>query len=135
MKKHVLTYSVANNTKASLAIALSFFFEAVSILLFRMEYNTIACIFRGFVLIRMFVQLHDMAHFSFFSNITVNRIVGKFFGIYTHYPFNAWRDGHNHHHKHFGNLDRSDVSQTILFTKKEWESMKGIKKIVVRILR
>jgi omega-6 fatty acid desaturase (delta-12 desaturase) len=57
------------------------------------------------------------------------------FGVYVHFPFNAWRDGHNHHHKHFGNLDRFDASQTILFTKKQYEAMSKPKKILVRIFR
>lgn len=65
----------------------------------------------------------------------MNVIVGKILGIYQHYPYNAWRDGHNHHHKHFGNLDRLDMSQTILFTKQQYAEMKGITKIAARIFR
>jgi omega-6 fatty acid desaturase (delta-12 desaturase) len=70
--------------------------------------------------VRFFIQFHDMAHFSYFSSLKLNIIVGKIIGIYTHFPFNAWRDGHNHHHKHFGNLDKFDASQTILFTKEQY---------------
>ena len=76
-----------------------------------------------------------MAHFSFFSNMSLNIALGKLIGVYVHFPFNAWRDGHNHHHKHFGNLDRFDASQTILFTKKQYEAMSKPKKILVRIFR
>ena len=65
----------------------------------------------------------------------LNKFIGSFFGIYVHFPFTAWRDGHNHHHKHFGNLDRLDLSQTILFTKKQYQEMKPLKKILVRIVR
>lgn len=85
--------------------------------------------------VRFFIQFHDMAHFSFFESIKTNIFFGKLIGIHTHFPFNSWRDGHNHHHKHFGNLDRLDLSQTILFTKKQYEEMKGIKKIAARVLR
>lgn len=85
--------------------------------------------------IRLFVQYHDMAHFSFFSSITLNKAVGHVLGIYNHFPFTAWRDGHNHHHKHFGNLDRLDLSQTILFTKKQYNEMSPLKRIIIRIFR
>lgn len=61
-----------------------------------------------------------MAHFSFFNDVNLNKVLGRFIGIYVHFPFEAWRDGHNHHHKHFGNIDRLDLSQTILFTKKQY---------------
>jgi omega-6 fatty acid desaturase (delta-12 desaturase) len=72
------------------------------------------------VTVRLFVQFHDMAHYSFFSSMTMNKIIGKILGVYVHFPFDSWRKGHNHHHKHFGNLDRLDLSQTILFTKKQY---------------
>jgi len=87
------------------------------------------------VTVRLFVQFHDMAHHSYFSSMTLNRYIGKLLGIYMHFPFNSWRNGHNYHHKHFGNLDRLDLSQTILFTKKQYENMSRPMKILVRIVR
>jgi fatty acid desaturase len=65
----------------------------------------------------------------------MNKLIGKMIGIYVHFPFDNWRDGHNHHHKHFGNLDRMDLSQTILFTKKQYDEMKMPLKLIVRIFR
>lgn len=85
--------------------------------------------------VRFFIQFHDMAHFSFFKDMKWNIYVGRFIGILTHFPFDGWRDGHNHHHKHFGNLDRLDLSQTILFTKAQYDSWSKGKKIFVRIIR
>lgn len=85
--------------------------------------------------LRVFVQFHDMAHNSYFSTITMNGIVGRVIGVYVHFAFDSWRDGHNHHHKHFGNLDRLDLSQTIIFTKNQYEKMTGAKKIMARFLR
>lgn len=85
--------------------------------------------------VRFFIQFHDMAHFSFFKSISLNRIFGTLIGVYVHFPFEAWRDGHNHHHKHFGNLDRLDLSQTILFTKRQYEGWPSSRRILVRILR
>lgn len=76
-----------------------------------------------------------MAHFSFFQSIQLNKLVGHIIGVYTHFPFDMWRDGHNFHHKHFGNLDKVDLSQTILFNKETYEKWATPKKIIVRIFR
>ena len=85
--------------------------------------------------LRFFMLFHDMAHFSFFKSIVLNKLVGSLIGVYVCFPFQAWRDGHNHHHRHFGNLDRLDLSQTILFTKKQYESWPLHKRIFIRIFR
>ena len=76
-----------------------------------------------------------MAHFSFFESIQMNKIVGHIVGLYVQFPFQMWRDGHNYHHKHFGNLDKQDLSQTIFFTKKTYDNLPLPKKILVRIAR
>jgi omega-6 fatty acid desaturase (delta-12 desaturase) len=131
----LVKYTKADDRKAWTAIAVTVLMQIIAFALIKMNFIIIGWSFNVFICVRIFVQFHDMAHFSFFSSITMNRFVGKIFGIYTHFPFNAWRDGHNHHHKHFGNIDRLDLSQTILFTKKQYESWSGLKKIAIRILR
>jgi omega-6 fatty acid desaturase (delta-12 desaturase) len=50
------------------------------------------------------------------------------------FPFSAWRDGHNHHHATFGLID-IDTSQTILFTKKDYEQFSPPFKCFVRVVR
>ena len=86
-------------------------------------------------IVRVFVQYHDMAHFSFFESIWLNKLFGHLIALYVHFPFQMWRDGHNYHHKHFGNLDKVDLSQTILFTKKQYESYPTLKKLWIRLYR
>lgn len=121
MKKHVQSYCKPNDFKAWIAIGLSFAFEALAILLIHLNLSLLGWAIHTLNAVRFFIQFHDMAHFSFFSSLQMNIIFGKLIGIYVHFPFNSWRDGHNHHHKHFGNIDRLDLSQTILFTKKQYE--------------
>jgi omega-6 fatty acid desaturase (delta-12 desaturase) len=120
MKKHVLQYSQPDDKTAWLMLALSIAIEGVAIAFIHMGYRLIGWSIHTLCLVRLFIQFHDMAHFSYFSSIQTNTIVGKLIGVLTHQPFNAWRDGHNHHHKHYGNLDKPDLSQTILFTKKQY---------------
>lgn len=135
MKKHVQSYGQPDDRKAWLALGGSFLYEVLAIALIHLDQRLLGWTLHSLNMVRFFIQFHDMAHFSFFSSIPLNRFFGKLIGIYTHFPFEGWRDGHNHHHKHFGNLDRLDLSQTILFTKKQYEEMKGIRKILTRILR
>lgn len=135
MKQHIQKYAKPDDKKAWMSLAISFAEQAIVILLIKMGLGIIGWFCQIFLTVRFFIQFHDMAHFSFFESMKMNTIVGKIFGIYQHFPFNAWRDGHNHHHKHYGNLDRADVSQTILFTKKEYEEMKGMKKVFMRLFR
>lgn len=120
VKKHVMKYCEPNDTKAWTGIAITMVFQALAILLIHQKHAFLGWALNSLVIVRMFVQFHDMAHFSYFKSITMNKVVGSLFGVYVHFPFQAWRDGHNHHHKHFGNLDRVDLSQTILFSKEQY---------------
>lgn len=117
-KQHVQKYAKPDDKKAWLSLGVSCLQQAFVVFLIKMDYDLLGWFIHLFLTVRWFIQFHDMAHFSFFTTMKMNTIVGKLLGIYHHFPFNAWRDGHNHHHKHFGNLDRADVSQTIIFTKK-----------------
>lgn len=121
MRKFVASYGKPDDRKATIALGISLALGAVAIGMIHIGMEFLGWSLNVLMILRLFMQFHDMAHFSFFSSMTANTIVGKLIGIYTHFPFNAWRDGHNHHHKHFGNLDRLDVSQTILFTKKQYD--------------
>jgi fatty acid desaturase len=135
MKKFVQSYGIPNDNKAYLALGITAIVEIAAILLIHANLGLLGWGIHTLNCVRIFVQFHDMAHFSFFSDMSKNIFFGKIFGVYVHFPFNAWRDGHNHHHKHFGNLDRFDASQTILFTKKQYEAMSLPKKILVRVFR
>jgi omega-6 fatty acid desaturase (delta-12 desaturase) len=128
-------YIKPNDTKAWTALGISLLIEAVALALIFSPLSLMGWVLHTLNMVRFFIQFHDMAHFSFFSSIAANKAVGRMIGIYVNFPFDNWRDGHNHHHKHFGNLDRTDLSQTILFTKKQYEEMKTPLKLLVRILR
>ena len=126
-----------NNTYKAAILLLSFFLQASALFMIFFSDAYAFLYYLGWSvhslnIVRIFIQMHDMAHYSFFSNSKLNYHVGTLFGIYTFFPFIAWRDGHNHHHKHFGNLDRFDASQTILFTK--WFCSKTTKNYIMDAL-
>jgi len=135
LNKHINRYIKPNNTRAFLALGVTLLIEVVAILLIKYNVYFIGWTIHCLNMVRIFVQFHDMAHFSYFESIWLNKVVGHVVGLYVQFPFQMWRDGHNHHHKHFGNLDRTDLSQTILFSKKDYEGYSVPKKIFVRIFR
>ena len=98
----------------------SFAIEALAIILINLDVFYLGWVIHCLNMVRFFIQFHDMAHFSFFESIQMNKIIGHIIGVYVLFPFPMWRDGHNFHHRHFGNLDRIDLSQTILFSKKQY---------------
>lgn len=117
LTSYINGYIRPDNTKAWTAILGSLAYELLAILLIHLNLGVLGWMVHTLNIVRLFIQFHDMAHFSFFPSIRTNKLLGHLIGVYTFFPFDMWRDGHNHHHKHFGNLDRVDLSQTILFTK------------------
>lgn len=120
LNRFVNGYIKPNDRKAWLSVTFSIVIQAVAFFFMKHNLMILGWILSTLNMLRLFIIFHDTAHFSFFSSMTMNKIVGKIIGVYVHFPFNMWRDGHNYHHKHFGNLDRVDLSQTILFTKKQY---------------
>jgi acyl-lipid omega-6 desaturase (Delta-12 desaturase) len=135
LNKHISKFIRPNNTRAFLALGVSLLVEAVAIFLILTNVYLLGWTIHCLNMVRIFVQFHDMAHFSYFESIWLNKLVGHIVGVYVQYPFQMWRDGHNHHHKHFGNLDKVDLSQTIVFTKKDYEGYSTPRKLFVRFFR
>lgn len=135
VKAHIKKFASPQDAEAWKGLGVTFLVQLLAVYLIYAGQSTLGWIVHGFNIIRIFVQFHDMAHYSYFSSIPLNKLFGSIFGMHVHFPFNAWRDGHNHHHRHFGNLDRLDVSQSILFTKKQYDNFSPKIRILVRILR
>jgi omega-6 fatty acid desaturase (delta-12 desaturase) len=130
----ILKFSQANNYLACINLLESVLVQLLSVYLIY-RHNYWGSITYSLTMVRIFIQMHDMAHYSFFKSNRFNNHIGQILGILTFMPLLAWKNGHNHHHKHFGNLDKYDASQTILFTKKEYDSMPKFKKLLIRIFR
>ena len=75
---------------------------------------------RGLVGVRAFILLHDMGHKSYFRNkvkvlnvdVDLNAIIGTLLSAVNVTSYQHWISGHNHHHKHSNNMDRSQLSQS-----------------------
>lgn len=67
-------------------------------------------------LVRLFAIQHDCSHDSFFGSRTANMWAGRFIGILTLTPFDAWRRAHALHHASSGNLDQRGIGDVTTLT-------------------
>lgn len=135
IRNHIQIYTTPTNTVACKHLIITGLIQAVALFLINSPWSIIGWILNTLNYVRTFIIFHDLGHYSYFPNIKINSIIGHFIGIYIGFPFHAWRDGHNVHHSVFGNLDHVDTSQTILFTKKQYESFARYIKVAARIIR
>jgi omega-6 fatty acid desaturase (delta-12 desaturase) len=135
MLEHCKHFAKPDTFVACVTIAKTVAVEACAIACIHSEFALLGWVLHALNRIRWFVIFHDMAHYSFFPSVTYNQYVGELLGAYMMFPFQAWRDGHNHHHQHFGILGGEDVSQTILFTKQQYISYPFLQRFGIRLVR
>lgn len=69
------------------ALGVSLILQMASICIISANYDLIGWSLQVLTFVRFFVQFHDMAHFSFFASINLNKICGNILGIVLHIPF------------------------------------------------
>jgi len=80
-------------------------------------------IFSGLAFLRLFIQFHDMAHFSFFPSARWNQEIGTILGGPCLTPFSYWKRTHDHHHQHSNDLNFLQTSQTCPITLKQYQAL------------
>ena len=68
------------------------------------------------LLVRVFIIQHDCGHGAFFKSRRLNDLVGLFCSLLTFTPYAHWRRQHNHHHRHWNNLDRREAGADLYST-------------------
>jgi len=114
---YVQKYAKANNTQAWWELLSSL---ALHVIIIASPFKWIFFLILVGLRVRMFVIFHDMGHLSFFSNSTLNRIVGTLIGPLVWTPYSYWVSGHNKHHKVSNNLDKSQYAQSSPWTVQEF---------------
>jgi omega-6 fatty acid desaturase (delta-12 desaturase) len=115
---HIATYAVPHHGWAFYHIFTTLI-ALVSWYCLSEQWRWYAIPLRGLVGVRAFILLHDMGHKSYFRNLKIlnmnlnlNAIVGTLFSVVNVTSFQHWISGHNHHHQHSNNMDRSQLSQS-----------------------
>eukprot|EP01027_Heterolobosea_sp_BB2_P004137 GEZU01006286.1.p1 GENE.GEZU01006286.1~~GEZU01006286.1.p1 ORF type:complete len:337 (+),score=98.58 GEZU01006286.1:341-1351(+) len=92
-------------------------------------------ILTGLMRMRLFVIFHDMGHGSYFSSARLNKIFGTLIGsIALFVSYTYWNKGHNHHHKHANNMDRSLFSQSSPWTVKQYLSATPKQRLIYKFI-
>lgn len=86
-------------------------------------------------LVRLFMIQHDCGHGSFFSSQKVNDWIGRFIGILTLTPYDAWRRNHAIHHASTGHLERRGIGDIATLTVAEYHALPFLKRLGYRLYR
>lgn len=85
--------------------------------------------------VRLFMIQHDCGHASFFQSKRACNWVGFCLGVITLTPYQYWRQTHNYHHSHSGDLDFRGLGDILTKTVAEYESMSWWGKLRYRLYR
>lgn len=77
-------------------------------------------ILSGLTFLRLFIQFHDMGHFSFFPSAFWNTKLGTILGGPVLTPYGYWKHHHDYHHQHSNDLNHLQTSQTCPITYQQY---------------
>lgn len=132
---HVKQYARAEWRCAWRALALTVALQAAAFALHAASLRFAAAALQAGVSVRAFIIFHDCCHSSFFPSPRANAVLGRVLSVWTLTPFAYWRDMHLFHHAHSGDLALFDAADTIMFTERQFRSLKPAPRAVVRCLR
>lgn len=89
----------------------------------------------AFFLIRIFVIQHDCGHQSFTASRKANNIIGFTSSCFSTIPYKMWRQTHNLHHAHNGQLEHRGLGDIFFLTKEEYHNRSKKGKMRYRIFR
>jgi omega-6 fatty acid desaturase (delta-12 desaturase) len=87
------------------------------------------------LLTRIFILQHDCGHGSFWTSKKANDWTGRFLGLLTFTPYDAWRRAHNKHHATSGSLDHRGIGSIDTITVREYKSLSKSQQFFYRIYR
>ncbi len=86
-------------------------------------------------LVRLFMIQHDCGHGSFFSSQKANDWIGRFLGLLTLTPYDAWRENHAIHHASTGHLERRGIGDIATLTVAEYQALPFFRRLGYRLYR
>ena len=125
----------ANNKRATLELVFTlgafFIFFALMIYSLGVSYwlTSVLLVPTAALLTRAFTIQHDCGHFSYFSSVKANNLLGSLLGVLTLTPYYYWRRNHRFHHAASSNLDKRGIGDLDTFTLKEYKSLPFYRKL------
>lgn len=135
IRSHVRAYAQADDHAAWRTLAATAAAQAGVAALYVAGWGPLAMLLGAGVTVRTFIIFHDAIHGSFFESRTWNRRLATVLQLFTLTPMKSWRDTHLAHHARFGDLDFKDLSDTIFFTRQQFDAMPPWKRGFWRVAR
>ncbi len=82
--------------------------------------RSLASVFLGLLIVRIFVIYHDYCHNSIFQKSPVADVFFKLFGLYILAPKSIWKRSHDYHHKNNCKLYTSSIGSYKIITKEKY---------------
>jgi omega-6 fatty acid desaturase (delta-12 desaturase) len=111
------TWSLTLSTFAAIGLA-----ETAAAALPSLGLRLAASVLAGLLVVRAFSFFHDAMHGAIFRRSRVGRALMSAFGFLVLTPPRAWRESHNYHHAHNGQLVGSQIGSYPLMTTAMWET-------------
>ncbi len=97
--------------------------------------RTLFSVLAALLMVRSFICYHDYMHRAILVRSPVAWLVFRVFSALTLTPPRSWKQSHNHHHGHVGQLHDSGIGAFPVMTTKAWREASWATKLSYRIIR
>lgn len=108
---------------------------AIAVLAPAWPLRLLASVFEALVIVRVFILFHDFMHGAIFRDSVVGGAILRAFGLLCLTPPRSWRESHDYHHAHVGQLAASGVGSVPLWTVDQWLAASGTRRAHYRMSR
>ena len=87
------------------------------------------------LLMRAFITYHDYMHNAILSGSKAARWLFRIYSVFALTPPRSWKNSHNFHHGHVGNIDAASVGAFTLMTTEMWREASFATRFAYRVER
>jgi len=94
-----------------------------------------AAVVSGLSTVRLFIVYHDFMHGALLRGSKVANVILSAYGVLVLAPPRIWKESHNYHHAHAGQIVGSQIGSFPVVTLQMWKKMKAADRIKYRVFR
>ncbi|MGR9086602.1 MAG: fatty acid desaturase family protein [Gammaproteobacteria bacterium] len=87
------------------------------------------------LMVRAFITFHDFMHGAILRHSPLARILFEVYGAFSLTPPRSWKESHNYHHGHVGQIAGSGIGSFPLMTTRMWRDASQAERIQYRVMR
>jgi len=133
--QHVNKYTKSSDREAFKVLIVTYLYRSIAFVLYWYQYNLLAVLLDALTTFRSFAVFHECLHGNFFATPQYNKFFHHLLSIDVITPASYWKNNHILHHSILGNSDIYDNSNSIPYSKKQFQELSRTKKLIFRIFR